>query len=43
MLISIQTGDAVASLRAMPADSVHCCVTRPPYWGLRDYGRPPQI
>jgi DNA modification methylase len=27
----------------MPADSVHCCVTSPPYWGLRDYGTPPQI
>lgn len=22
----------------MAADSVHCCVTSPPYWGLRDYG-----
>jgi len=21
--------------------SVHCCVTSPPYWGLRDYGLPP--
>jgi DNA modification methylase len=21
----------------MPAESVHCCVTSPPYWGLRDY------
>src|SRR5271163_942196 len=27
----------------MPADSVHCVVTSPPYWGLRDYGTPPQI
>jgi site-specific DNA-methyltransferase (adenine-specific) len=27
----------------MPADSVHCCVTSPPYWGLRDYRLPPQI
>ena len=39
--ISIQTDDAVALLRAMPADSVHCVVTSPPYWGLRDYGTPP--
>ncbi|WP_414664968.1 DNA-methyltransferase [Horticoccus sp. 23ND18S-11] len=31
-------GDALAHLRALPADSVHCCVTSPPYWGLRDYG-----
>ena len=22
----------------MPDASVHCCVTSPPYWGLRDYG-----
>src|SRR5262249_58447732 len=20
------------------ADTFHCCVTSPPYWGLRDYG-----
>jgi DNA modification methylase len=23
--------------------SVHCCVTSPPYWGLRDYGLAPRI
>jgi site-specific DNA-methyltransferase (adenine-specific) len=27
----------------MPSGSVHCCVTSPPYWGLRDYRTPPQI
>lgn len=27
----------------MPSNCVHCCVTSPPYWGLRDYGTPPQI
>ena len=43
MAVSIRAGDALACLRAMPADSVHCCVTSPPYWGLRDYGTPPQI
>jgi hypothetical protein len=31
-------GDCLEQLRAMPADSVDCCVTSPPYWGLRDYG-----
>jgi DNA modification methylase len=41
--ISIRVGSALACLRAMPADSVHCCVTSPPYWGLRDYGTPPQV
>lgn len=27
----------------MPAESVQCCVTSPPYYGLRDYGQPGQI
>jgi DNA modification methylase len=31
-------GDVLAVLRAMPARSIHCVVTSPPYWGLRDYG-----
>src|SRR5690349_17970656 len=25
-------------LRQLPDESVHCVVTSPPYWGLRDYG-----
>ncbi len=37
-------GDAVTVLRALPAESVHCCVTSPPYWGLGDYdGLPPSV
>jgi DNA modification methylase len=43
LAISIRVGNALACLRAMPADSVHCVVTSPPYWGLRDYGTPPQV
>lgn len=39
----IYVGDVLDSLRAMPADSVHCCVTSPPYWALRDYGVEGQI
>jgi DNA modification methylase len=31
-------GDALEQLRLLPDESVHCCVTSPPYWGLRDYG-----
>ena len=27
----------------MPAESVQCCVTSPPYWGLRDYDHDSQI
>jgi len=34
----IEHGDALACLRELPDESVHCCVTSPPYWGLRDYG-----
>ena len=31
-------GDALTELRNLPDESVNCCVTSPPYWGLRDYG-----
>jgi DNA modification methylase len=31
-------GDSLEILRTLPDESVHCCVTSPPYWGLRDYG-----
>ncbi len=34
----ILQGDALTVLRTLPAESVHCVVTSPPYWGLRDYG-----
>lgn len=30
-------GDVRAQLRKLPEGSVHCCVTSPPYWGLRSY------
>lgn len=30
--------DVMAGLRTLPDASVHCCVTSPPYFGLRDYG-----
>jgi site-specific DNA-methyltransferase (cytosine-N4-specific) len=36
-------GDATASLQRIPSNSVQCCVTSPPYWGLRDYGVQGQI
>jgi DNA modification methylase len=35
---TLYVGDAVEVLRKLPDESVHCCVTSPPYWGLRDYG-----
>ncbi len=34
-------GDCRQALRGLPAESVHCVVTSPPYWGLRDYGVEP--
>lgn len=37
----IRQGDALEQLRGMPDQSVQCCVTSPPYYGLRDYGLPP--
>src|SRR5512146_541780 len=34
----ITVGDCTTWLPTLEAGSVHCCVTSPPYWGLRDYG-----
>ncbi len=34
----IRQGDCLDLLRQMPDESVNCCITSPPYWGLRDYG-----
>lgn len=31
-------GDALEELKKMGGESVDCCITSPPYWGLRDYG-----
>ena len=36
-------GDCLTVLRTLPDQSVHCCVTSPPYFGLRDYGVDGQI
>ena len=30
-------GDALSVLKTLPDKSVQCCITSPPYWGLRDY------
>ena len=38
MTIEIHTGDCREVLKTLPDESVNCCVTSPPYWGLRDYG-----
>ena len=36
-------GDSLEVLRELPDASVHCCITSPPYWNLRDYGTEGQI
>ena len=37
-LIRIEVGDCRDILPTLPPESVQCCVSSPPYWGLRDYG-----
>jgi len=39
----IYQGDVLNVLKTFPDESIHCCVTSPPYWGLRDYGVEGQI
>ena len=36
---TIHTGDCLEWLRTLPDNCVNCCVTSPPYFGLRDYGQ----
>lgn len=43
MTTRIIHGDCREVLKTLEADSVHCCVTSPPYFGLRDYGVAGQI
>ncbi len=38
MTWSILEGDCLDVLRTLEADRFYCCVTSPPYWGLRNYG-----
>lgn len=40
--IKIFNGDC-RDMSVLPSESVNCCVTSPPYWGLRDYKTEPQI
>ena len=39
----VHEGDCREVMRGMEPGSVHCCVTSPPYWGLRDYGHEGQL
>lgn len=43
MTVRILRGDVTKRLRQLPTGSVHCVVTSPPYYALRDYGVPGQL
>ena len=38
MAWQLYQGGALETLKQMEDESINCCVTSPPYWGLRDYG-----
>jgi site-specific DNA-methyltransferase (cytosine-N4-specific) len=41
--LQVIEGDSFKILPKLKSESVQCCVTSPPYWGLRDYDHPQQI
>jgi DNA modification methylase len=41
--VEVYCGDVLEVLKTLPSESVNCCVTSPPYFGLRDYGVDGQI
>lgn len=41
--VRVLHGHVLKMLARLPEASIDCCVTSPPYWGLRDYGLPPQV
>ncbi len=41
--VRLYHGDTRTVMQSLPAESVQCVVTSPPYWGLRDYGVDGQI
>lgn len=43
MSTRILVGDVRERLAEIPNESIHCCITSPPYFGLRDYGASGQI
>lgn len=42
-MIDLRIGNALSVLRTLPSESVHCCVTSPPYFNLRTYGVEPTV
>jgi DNA modification methylase len=43
MSYQVLVGDCIKGIKTLADQSVNCCVTSPPYFGLRDYGRDGQI
>ena len=43
MSVTVLEGDSRDVLATLPSQSAQCCVTSPPYFGLRDYGNDGQI
>ena len=42
-MIDLRHGCCLEVLPTLPEKSVHCCVSSPPYWALRDYGTDGQL
>jgi len=38
MIADVLIGNAIDGLKSIPDESIDCCITSPPYYGLRDYG-----
>ena len=36
-MVTILQGDCIDVMKGLDEKSVNCCVTSPPYYGLRDY------
>ena len=43
MTINIIQGNSFKKLKQIDDESIDCCITSPPYYGLRDYGESDQI
>lgn len=43
MKVQVINADVIDGLQGLSDQSVQCCITSPPYWGLRDYGVEGQI
>lgn len=43
MTTTIYQGDCKDVLPTLPANSIQCVITSPPYWGLRDYSTEQQV